>query len=107
MPAFQRVAALDPVAAGAMVRVVLEEPETVRTGIAAVRQAAALERWDLLEATVRRPTVSRDVRRVALEFLVKASAPVAEELVEQHGAYVGYKPAEAYAPAGPATASGE
>jgi hypothetical protein len=91
-PAFQRVAALDKVAAGAMLRVVLEDPETVRTGIAAVRQAEALERDDLLDALVRRPTVARDVRRVALEYLVKEGNANAAELIEQHGAYLGYKP---------------
>ncbi len=107
MPAFQRVASLDPLAAAAMVRVVLEEPETVRTGVAAVRNAAALERWDLLEALVARPSVARDVRRVALEFLVRQGTATASELVEQHGAYVGYKTTESYEPEGPATASGD
>ncbi|MDP2315373.1 MAG: hypothetical protein Q8P41_20920 [Pseudomonadota bacterium] len=107
MPAFQRVAALDRVAAGAMVRVVLEEPETVRTGVAAVRQASALDRADLLEALVPRPTVSRDVRRVALETLVRMASPQAAELIEQHGAYVGYQvPVPPPGPpAGPVTAS--
>ncbi|MDP2309368.1 MAG: hypothetical protein Q8P18_25330 [Pseudomonadota bacterium] len=104
--AFQRVAALDRVAAGAMLNVVLEEPETLRTGVAAVRHTAAIERWDLLEALVQRPSVARDVRRVALEFLVRASVPQAAELVEQHGAYLGYDPGPAAgAPTGPATAS--
>ncbi len=106
MPAFQRVAALDRVAAGAMVRVVLEEPETLRTGIAAVRQAAALERYDLLEALVPRASVPREARRVALEFLVRASIPAATELVEQHGSYLGYSAQPgADAPTTPATAS--
>jgi hypothetical protein len=109
MPAFQRVAALDRVAAAAMVRVVLEEPETVQTGVLAVRNAAALERWDLLEALVARTSVARDVRRVALEFLVRQVTATAPELVEQHGAYVGYKTAESYAPEAqaPATAAGD
>ncbi len=102
-PAFQRVAALDPVAAGAMVRVVLEEPETTRTGIAAVRNAAALERNDLLEATVRRRTVSREARRLALDFLHRTSAPGVEEIAEEHGNYLGFKPAGAPVPAGAAS----
>lgn len=107
MAAFQRVAALDRVAAAAMVNVVLEEPETLRTGVAAARHTATIERWDLLEALVQRPTVARDVRRVALEFLVKASVPQAGELVEQHGAYLGYdpRPATDVFPGGAATAS--
>ncbi len=105
MAAFQRVAALDRVAAAAMVNVVLEEPETLRTGVAAVRHAAAIERWDLLETLVQRPSVTRDVRRVALEFLVGAGVPQAPELVEQHGGYLGYTPAVTAPPAGAVTAS--
>lgn len=110
--AFERVAALDPTTAGAMVNVVLEEPETLRTGVAAARNAAAIERWDLLEALVERPTVAREVRRVALELLVRASVPRADELVEQFGAYLAYTP-NGVAPvirgsaAGSATASEE
>jgi hypothetical protein len=109
MAAFQRVATLDKVAAAAMVRVVLEEPETVRTGIAAVRAANALERSDMLAETVRRTTIARDVRRVALDFLVKADDPAAAELVDEHGSYLGYKPLPGQAApkgaSGPATAA--
>lgn len=89
--AFNYLAKLDPVAAAAVVRVVLEEPETVRTGILAARHAAALERYELLEELVRRKTVSRDVRRVALELLVNGRQPSVDELVEQHGGYLGYR----------------
>ncbi|MFN7146330.1 MAG: hypothetical protein ACK4YP_21335, partial [Myxococcota bacterium] len=96
---FNRLAKLDPVAAGAVLRVVLEEPETTRTGILAARHAHALERADLLEAVVRRPGVARDVRRVALELLVRSQNPAAPELVEQHGAYLGYRPPNALLPA--------
>jgi hypothetical protein len=89
--AFNRLSTLDAVAASAVVRVVLEEPETTRTGILAARQAAALERYDLLEALVRRQTVGRDVRRVALELMVRGQQPQTAELIEQHGSYLGYR----------------
>lgn len=108
MAAFQRVASLDRKAAAAMVNVVLEDPETLRTGVAAARHTASIERWDLLEALVQRPSVAREVRRVALESLVRASVPQAIELVEQHGAYLGYDPGptgDAPPPAGAVTAS--
>jgi hypothetical protein len=105
--AFNHLAKADPVAAGAVLRVVLEEPETVRTGILAARHAAALERYDLLEALVPRASVSRDVRRIGLELLVKGrSSPRAEELVEQHGAYLGYRSNPTAAPRADVTADG-
>ena len=103
--AFNRLAKLDPVAAAAVLRVVLEEPETTRTGIVAVRNTAALERYELLEALVRRTSVSRDVRRVALEMLAKGNQPVADELIEQHGAFLGYRRPGTLPPA-PTTADG-
>ncbi len=103
--AFNHLLKLDRVAAAAVVNVVLEEPETTRTGVLAARHAAALERYDLLEALVRRTSVSRDVRRVGLDLLMKAERPEAAELVEQHGAYVGYRPASA-PPLVPPTADG-
>lgn len=105
--AFNHLAKADPVAAGAVLRVVLEEPETVRTGVLAARHAAALERYDLLETLIPRTSVSRDVRRVGLELLVKGSkSALAEELVEQHGTYLGYRPGPTAAPPADATADG-
>ena len=91
-PAFQAVAARDRAAAGALVAVTLQEPETLLTGIAAVRHANALERDDLLVQTVQRPGLDRDIRRAALETLIKTgrSAETAG-LVTKYGEYLGYK----------------
>jgi hypothetical protein len=101
-PAFQAVAAKDKVAAGKLVAATLENPETLLTGIAAVRHANALERDDLLAALVARDSVARDIRRVALELLVKAGRyPQVAELVAKHGNYLGYRPP---LPPGPLTA---
>lgn len=97
-PVISRLAILDANAAGAAVAKVLEQPETVMSGIAAVRHANALSRDDLLEALVARTSVSRDVRRVALETLIKAGrSPNAAALRARHGAYLGI-PAEATSP---------
>lgn len=90
MAAFSRVANLDRQLAAAMVRVVMEDPETGRTGVLAARNMAALERYDLLAELVARPTVPREMRRVGLELMVKAKVPQANDLVEQHGSYLGY-----------------
>lgn len=91
MAAFNRVATLDRQLAAAMVRVVMEDPETGRTGVLAARNMAALERYDLVAELVARPTVPREMRRVGLDLMVKAKVPQAEDLVEQHGTYLGYK----------------
>lgn len=107
MPAFQRVAALDRVVAAAMVRVVLEDPETLQAGVLAVRNAAAIERNDLLEATVRRTTVPRGMRLRALELLAAAGSPHVAELAEQHGAYLGYRPKNGTVGAGGGAAQAE
>jgi hypothetical protein len=90
-PAFQALAALDREKAGILVAATLQQPETTLTGIAAARHAAALGRADLLEAVIARETVAREVRRVALELLVKSGQP-AEALVEKYGAWLGYRP---------------
>lgn len=89
--AFNRLATLDRETAVAVVRVALEEPETTLLGVLAARQMAALERYDLLASVIARPTVARDVRRVAMEHLVKGQPVLAPELVEQHGAFLGYR----------------
>lgn len=101
-PAFSALMSQDPALAGSLVEQVLQQPETLLTGIAAVRQASQLGRDDLLEAVIVRSTVARDVRRIALEMLVKAGRSAkATELVAAHGAYLGYRAL----PPGPASVS--
>lgn len=99
-PAFSALIAKDRQKAAEEVARVLEAPETLLTGIAAVRAANVLERDDLLEALVQRDTVARDIRRVALELLTRAGRSAnATELSQKYGAYLGYRPL----PAGPVT----
>lgn len=90
--ALDRVAAQDPKAAVALVAATLEAPETVVAGIAAARAAGGLGQHDLLLALVPRRTVSREVRLEALRILVSARTPGSVELIEVHGAYLGYRP---------------
>jgi hypothetical protein len=103
--ALERLRALDPAAASAAVDATLTTPETPETGVAAVRAAVALGRNDLLEAMVPRTTVSRELRREALEALA-ASGGSAKlgALAARHGTYLGYRPPET---AAAMTADGE
>lgn len=82
--------AADPAAARAALERTLSAPETRETGIAAVEGAAS--DWALLEAMVANRNVDREVRRVALERLVRAGRPSAGALVEAHGAFLAWKP---------------
>lgn len=98
LQAFARVMQLDKAAAGELVAGTLAHPETVRTGINAVRNANSLERDDLLEATVGDLTLDRDVRGEALRTLLKTGRSTkAAALAEKHGAFLGVKPTEAAA----------
>ena len=90
--ALARLRALDAKAADAALAATLEAPETVGTGVAAVRAAEAAGRRDLLVALVGRTSVPRGVRQVALSLLVKANHPDAPALVAAHGAFLGYSP---------------
>ncbi|MFZ5476143.1 MAG: hypothetical protein ACOZNI_05155 [Myxococcota bacterium] len=96
--ALARVVALDRDAAAALLAATLEAPETVETGVAAVRAAHALGRDDLLAAVVARRTVARDVRLLALKTLVEARAPGAGDLADVHGAFLGWRPRDGEAP---------
>ena len=93
--------ALGPEATAPLLAAALEAPETVVTGIAAVRLAGSLGRHDLLMALVPRRTVDRDVRRVALDILVKARAPGSAELTEIHGAWLAWQAPASSAVSGP------
>jgi hypothetical protein len=102
LQAFSRLAQLDKAAAAEMITATLANPETVRTGIGAVRAANSLERDDLLEAAVADVAVDRDVRAEALRTLLRVGRSAkAAELAEKHGPFLGVKPAEA-----PAVADG-
>lgn len=72
-------------------------PETVESGIAAVR--ALGDRQDALATIVTTVGAPRDVRRVALQRLFELNAPDAQRLAEKHGAWLGFEP-----PATPAMA---
>ena len=95
LQAFGRAAQLDKAAAGELVAGTLAAPETVRTGINAVRFASTLERDDLLEAAVSAVTLDRDVRASALRALLATGrSPAAAALAEKHGPFLGVKPGE-------------
>ncbi len=101
LQAFSRLAQLDKSEAGAMVGATLRSPETVRTGIAAVRAANGLERDDLLEALVPDPASDRDVRAEALRTLLRVGrSAIAASLAEKHGPFLGVKPPPVKAVAG-------
>lgn len=89
--ALARLRALDPKAADAALATTLESPETIGTGVAAVRAAEAAGRKDLLVLVVGRQNVARPVRQVALSLLVKANHPEAAALVAAHGTFLGYR----------------
>ena len=79
----------DPAAAEKLVAGTLAAPETVETGVAAVRQAAAAGLWAPLVACVDSMNVSRDVRLVALRAIVDAGRPEAADLAVRHGSFLG------------------
>ncbi|MBM4368640.1 MAG: hypothetical protein FJ102_20675, partial [Deltaproteobacteria bacterium] len=101
LQAFSRLAQLDKAEAATTVGATLRAPETVRTGIAAVRAANGLERDDLLEALVPDPSGDRDVRAEALRTLLRVGrSAAAASLAEKHGAFLGVKPPPLKAVAG-------
>lgn len=79
----------DPAKANKLLSDTLSAPETVETGVAAVRQAAAAELWPALIACVDNTSVSRDVRLMALRALVDHARPEAADLALRHGSFVG------------------
>ncbi len=101
LQAFSRLAQLDKNEAAVLVSATLRSPETVRTGIAAVRAANGLERDDLLEALVASPAGDRDVRAEALRTLLRVGRSAsAAALAEKHGPFLGVKPPPVKAVAG-------
>lgn len=100
--ALQALREKDPARAGDQVAAVLRAPETPATGLHAVRAAASLQRDDLLEAVVADVHVEREVRRLALEELLRAGrSRKAAALREAHGSWLGL-----VAPARPVVADG-
>lgn len=79
----------DAAAAEKLVAGTLAAPETVETGVAAVRQAVAAGLWGPLVACVESLSVSRDVRGVALRAIVDAGRPEAADLAARHGSFLG------------------
>lgn len=79
----------EPAAAEALVVGTLANPETVETGVAAVRIAASLEMWTGLVACADSMTVSRDVRLAALQALIAAGRPEANDLATRRGSFIG------------------
>ncbi len=79
----------DPAQAERLLASTLSAPETVETGVTAVREVVALERWPLLVACVADTTVSRDVRLVALRALMDHGRPEAADLAARHGSFLG------------------
>ncbi len=67
----------------------LSNPETVETGIAAVRSATTAGLWPALAACVDNETVSRDVRLAALQALIDKNQPSAADLAMRHGSFLG------------------
>lgn len=77
----------------------LSNPETVESGIAAVKTAGEAGMWPALIACADGTTAPRDVRRMALQALIAASRPEATELARRHGSFVGLPPALIPSPA--------
>ncbi len=101
LQAFSRLVQLDRAVATEVVSATASRPETVRTGIAAVRALNGLERDDLLEALVANSTADRDVRAEALRTLARVGRSAnAAALAERHGAFLGVKLAPSRAVAG-------
>jgi hypothetical protein len=100
--ALARLRSLDEAAADTLVGHTLEAPETIVTGVAAVKAAMAAGRTDLLVAVVERTTVARGIRREALATLAHAGAPGVDALILKHGAFLGYRAS----PAVPTAAAG-
>lgn len=98
--------AKDAAAAEKLVGGTLTDPETVETGVAAVRIAASLGLWPTLAACVDRTTVSRDVRLAALTAMLDAQRPEAAELASRHGSFLGLPRARMPAAAAPAVVDG-
>lgn len=97
----------DAAAAEKLVAGTLSDPETVETGVAAVRAAVSLGMWPALIACVDSMTVSRDVRLAALTALLDAERPEAAGLATRHGGFIGLPRARMPASAaGPAVVDG-
>ena len=86
---FESLRKSDPLAASKLVTATLSTPETVETGVAAVRAAASAGLWPALVVCVGTQTVSRDVRLVALQSLITNNRPEAGELATRHGSFLG------------------
>ena len=79
----------DPLAASKLLTATLSNPETVETGVAAVRAASAAGLWPALVVCVGTQTVSRDVRLVALQSLITNNRAEAGQLAIRHGNFLG------------------
>ncbi len=75
--------------AEALVAGTLANPETVETGVDAVRIAVSFEMWTGLVACADSMTVSRDVRLAALQALITAGRPEANDLATRRGSFIG------------------
>lgn len=88
-----RITTLDKAAAVTLISTTVSNPETVTTGINAVRAANALELDDVLVTAAQNLEGDRDVRAEALRTLQRTGRTArTAELVELHGAFLGVKP---------------
>ncbi len=76
-------------AAEALIAGTLANPETVETGVDAVRMAVSFEMWPALVACVDSMSLSRDVRLSALQALISHTRPEVNDLATRHGSFIG------------------